>query len=256
MAKLEIHQFICRSDNFGVLIHDAEAGVTATIDTPEIAAIERALAEKGWKLTHILNTHHHGDHTEGNIALKQKYNCTVVGPRGEAAKIPGLDVALGDGDTYMLGTFEVRAIETPGHTAGQINYYIPAAKVAFTGDTLFSLGCGRMFEKGAQDMWASLDKLRKLPGDTQIYCGHEYTESNAKFALTIEPENAALQKRAEEVRALRAAGKFTLPTRLDLELATNPFLRPESPHIQSRLGMTGRPLWEIFGEIRARKDKS
>jgi hydroxyacylglutathione hydrolase len=122
MANLDIHQFTCRSDNFGVLIHDASAGVTATIDTPEVAAIERALAEKGWKLTHILNTHHHGDHTEGNLPLKQKYGCMVVGPRAEAAKIPGIDVELGEGDTYTFGSFEARAIETPGHTAGQINY--------------------------------------------------------------------------------------------------------------------------------------
>lgn len=256
MADLQIHQFMCRSDNFGVLIHDPQANVTATIDTPEAAKIEAALAEKGWKLTHILNTHHHGDHTEGNLPLKQKYGCTVVGPKGEAAKIPGIDVQMGEGDTYKFGGFEVRAIETPGHTAGQINYYIPKAKAAFTGDTLFSLGCGRLFEKGADSMWPALEKLSKLPGDTMIYCGHEYTLSNAKFALTIEPENEALQKRAKEVEALRAAGKATLPVRLDQELATNPFLRPSSPAIQKRLGMEGRPLWEIFGEIRARKDKS
>ena len=256
MADLQIHQFMCRSDNFGVLIHDADNNLTATIDTPEIAAIETALANTGWKLTHILNTHHHGDHVEGNLPLKQKYGCTVVGPKGEAAKIPGLDIALGEGDVYTFGGYDIRAIETPGHTAGQINYYIPKAKVAFTGDTLFSLGCGRLFEKGADSMWPALEKLMKLPGDTMIYCGHEYTLSNAKFALTIEPENAALQQRAEDVSALRAAGKPTLPVRLDLELATNPFLRPSSPAIQSRLGMVGRPLWEIFGEIRARKDKS
>jgi hydroxyacylglutathione hydrolase len=256
MANLQIHQFTCRSDNFGVLIHDLGANVTATIDTPELAKIEAALATTGWKLTHILNTHHHGDHTEGNLALKQKYGCTVVGPKAEAAKIPGIDVQLAEGDTYRFGSHEVHVIDTPGHTAGQINFHIPSAKVAFTGDTLFSLGCGRLFEKGAEFMWPALEKLMKLPGDTMIYCGHEYTLSNAKFALTIEPENAALQKRADEVASLRAAGKPTLPVRLDLELATNPFLRPSSPAIQARLGMIGRPLWEIFGEIRARKDKS
>jgi hydroxyacylglutathione hydrolase len=256
MADLQIHQFTCRSDNFGVLIHDADAKVTATIDTPELAPIEAALAKTGWKLTHILNTHHHGDHVEGNLALKQKYGCTVVGPKAEAAKIPGIDVSVAEGDVYKFGGYDVRVIETPGHTAGQINFYLPKAKVAFTGDTLFSLGCGRLFEKGAEFMWPALEKLMKLPGDTMIYCGHEYTASNAKFALTIEPENAALRKRAEEVATLRTAGQPTLPVRLDLELATNPFLRPSSPAIQARLGMAGRPLWEIFGEIRARKDKS
>jgi hydroxyacylglutathione hydrolase len=255
MAELQIHQFNCLSDNFGVLIHDASQAVTASIDTPEAAAIEKALAEKGWRLTHILNTHHHGDHTGGNLALKGKYGCTIVGPRGEADKIPGIDVKVGGGDLYKLGSFDVEVIDTPGHTAGQINYFLPQAKVAFTGDTLFSLGCGRLFEKGAQEMWGGLEKLMRLPGDTMIYCGHEYTASNAKFALTIEPENQALQKRAEEVAALRAAGKPTLPTRLDRELATNPFLRPSSPAIQARLGMKGEPLWKIFGEIRARKDK-
>jgi hydroxyacylglutathione hydrolase len=229
MANLQIHQFTCRSDNFGVLIHDLGANVTATIDTPELAKIEAALATTGWKLTHILNTHHHGDHTEGNLALKQKYGCTVVGPKAEAAKIPGIDVQLAEGDTYRFGSHEVHVIDTPGHTAGQINFHIPSAKVAFTGDTLFSLGCGRLFEKGAEFMWPALEKLMKLPGDTMIYCGHEYTLSNAKFALTIEPENAALQKRADEVASLRAAGKPTLPVRLDLELATNPFLRPSRP---------------------------
>jgi hydroxyacylglutathione hydrolase len=256
MADLQIHQFTCRSDNFGVLIHDPDTKATASIDTPELAPIEAALATKGWKLTHILTTHHHGDHVEGNLALKQKYGCTIVGPKAEAAKIPGIDVQVAEGDVYKFGGYDVRVIETPGHTAGQINYFIPRAKVAFTGDTLFSLGCGRLFEKGAEHMWPALEKLSKLPGDTLIYCGHEYTASNAKFALTIEPENAALQKRAEEVATLRAAGKPTLPVRLDQELATNPFLRPSSAAIQKRLGMEGRPLWEIFGEIRARKDKS
>jgi hydroxyacylglutathione hydrolase len=256
MADLQIHQFTCRSDNFGVLIHDADANVTATIDTPELAPIEAALSAKGWKLTHILTTHHHGDHVEGHLALKEKHGCTVVGPKAEAAKIPGIDVQVSEGDVYKFGGYDVRVIETPGHTAGQINFHLPKAKVAFTGDTLFSLGCGRLFEKGPEFMWPALEKLMKLPGDTMIYCGHEYTASNAKFALTIEPENTALQKRAEEVATLRAAGKPTLPVRLDLELATNPFLRPSSPAIQARLGMAGRPLWEIFGEIRARKDKS
>ena len=229
MADLQIHQFTCRSDNFGVLIHDADAKVTATIDTPELAPIEAALTKTGWKLTHILNTHHHGDHVEGNLALKSKYGCMVVGPKAEAVKIPGIDVQVAEGDVYKFGGFDVRVIETPGHTAGQINYFIPKAKVAFTGDTLFSLGCGRLFEKGAEFMWPALEKLMKLPGDTMIYCGHEYTASNAKFALTIEPENAALQKRAEEVAALRAAGKPTLPVRLDCGIGDQSLPAPVEP---------------------------
>ena len=256
MANLEIHQFPCLSDNYGVLIHDAEAGLTATIDTPEAAAIRAALAEKGWTLTHILNTHHHGDHTGGNAELKAETGCIVVGPKPEQAKIPGIDVALGDGDTYTFGNFELQVLETPGHTAGHISFYAPAAGVAFVGDTMFALGCGRLFEGTAEMMWTSLSKLTALPAETVIYCGHEYTQANADFALTIEPENEALQRRVREIAELRAVGKPTVPTRLDLELATNPFLRPDSPEIQARLGMQGRADWEIFGEVRARKDNA
>lgn len=255
MSALEIHQFPCLSDNYGVLIHDAKAGLTASIDAPDAAAVEKALAHKDWTLTHILTTHHHGDHTAGNAPLKAKYGCTIVGPRNEAARIPGIDIAVGEGDTYQFGAFAARVLDTPGHTAGHISYWIPAASVAFVGDTLFAVGCGRLLEKGPDVMWPSLQKIMALPPETIIYCGHEYTAANAKFALTIEPENLALQERVSDIAALRAAGRPTLPTRLDLELATNPFLRPSSPAIQARLGMAGRPLWEIFGEIRARKDR-
>jgi len=255
MAELEIHQFPCLQDNYGVLIHDRGAGVTATIDTPEAEAIKRALAEKGWTLTHILNTHHHGDHTGGNLALKADTGCMVVGPKGEAGKIPGLDTAVGDGDTIKFGTFEIRVLDTPGHTAGHVSLFIPAAGVVFAGDTLFALGCGRVFEGTPQMMWASLKKLMGLPPSTRIYCGHEYTLSNAKFALTIEPENASLQKRLKEIEALRAAGKPTVPTRLDVELDTNPFLRAHVPAIRRRLGMETAQDWEVFGEIRERKNR-
>jgi hydroxyacylglutathione hydrolase len=235
MPKLEIHQFPCLSDNFGVLIRDADQGVAASIDAPDAKAVAAALASKGWHLTHILTTHHHADHTGGNLALKAETNCTIIGPRGEAAKIPGID--------------------PPGHTAGHITYWIPSADVAFVGDTLFAIGCGRVIEGNAQMMWQSLQKLMALPPQTSVYCGHEYTQSNAKFALTIEPENAALQKRAKEVDSLRAAGKATLPTTIGLELETNPFLRPAIPAIQQRLGMAGKPEWQIFGEIRERKNR-
>jgi hydroxyacylglutathione hydrolase len=256
MEKLEIHQFPCLADNYGVLIHDPAAGVTAAIDTPDAAAISAALKEKGWRLTHIFNTHHHGDHTGGNLALKSQTGCMIVGPRGEAGKIPGIDKAVGEGETYRFGSHEVRILDTPGHTLGHISYWIASQRVAFVGDTLFAMGCGRVFEGTARMMWQSLEKLAALPGETRVYCGHEYTQSNAKFALTIEPENEALRARAEEVERLRAAGAPTLPTRIDLELATNPFLRPRVPAIQKRLGMEGRPEWEIFGELRERKNRS
>jgi hydroxyacylglutathione hydrolase len=255
MARLDIHQFPCLSDNYGVLIRDAEAGVTAAIDAPDAGQVATALKEKGWRLTHILTTHHHGDHTAGNLPLKAETKCTIIGPRGEAAKVPGIDKQVGEGDTFKFGSFEVRVLDTPGHTAGHITYWIPSAGVAFVGDTLFAIGCGRVIEGNAQMMWTSLQKLMALPKETQIYCGHEYTQSNAKFALTIEPENAALVKRAKEVDQLRAAGKPTLPTNIGIELETNPFLRPNVPAIQQRLGMVGKPEWQIFGEIRERKNR-
>ncbi len=256
MANLEIHQFPCLSDNFGVLIHDPGQNLTASIDAPDAKAVSAALKEKGWTLTHILTTHHHADHTDGNLALKTASRCIIVGSRAEAGKIPGIDKQVSEGSTFTFGSHEVRVLETPGHTAGHITYLIPSASVAFVGDTLFAIGCGRVIEGNAQMMWQSLQKLMALPKETVVYCGHEYTQANAKFALGIEPENAALQKRAKEVDQLRAAGKPTLPTTIGLELETNPFLRPHVAAIQQRLGMTGRPEWEIFGEIRERKNRS
>lgn len=256
MPQLEIHQFPCLSDNYGVLIHDREKAVTASIDAPEAAAVRQALAQKGWTLTHILTTHHHADHTGGNSALKSETGCTIVGPRAEAARIPGIDVALGDGDTYQFGSFEARVLDTPGHTAGHITYWLPDAGVAFAGDTLFALGCGRLFEDSAENMWASLSKLIALPPETKVYCGHEYTQANAKFALTIEPENDALQSRAKEIAELRSRGEPTLPTTIARELESNPFLRTQSPAIRKRLGMEDRADWEIFAEVRRRKDNA
>ena len=256
MAKLEIHQFPALSDNYGVLIHDPASDVTASIDAPEAHAVLDALARTGWRLTHILTTHHHHDHTGGNAALKAQTGCTIVGPRAEATKIPGLDKAVGEGDSFEFGQFEVRVLDVPGHTAGHIAYWLPEAKVAFVGDTLFAMGCGRLFEGSAETMWTSLGKLMALPSDTALYCGHEYTASNAAFALTVEPENAQLVARADEVRKARERGEPTLPTRLDVELETNPFLRASSPDIQQRLGMIGEPLWKVFGEIRRRKDNA
>ena len=256
MASLEIHQFPCRSDNFGVLIHDAEAGVTASIDAPEGAAVERALADTGWTLTHIITTHHHGDHVEGNLMLKQKYNVHIIGPEAEASKIPGIDETVREGDSFKFGSFNVEVIETPGHTLGQVNYFLPEAKVAFTGDTLFALGCGRIFEGTPAQMWGSMVKLKKLPEDTTVYCGHEYTLANAKFALTVDPNNFALVERVAEIEVLRAQDKPTLPTTMALELATNPFLRPDDAAIRAHLGMMDASDEAVFTEIRHRKDVS
>lgn len=253
---LEIHQFPCLSDNFGVLISDRLSGVTASIDAPDAAAVRAALAAKGWKLSHILTTHHHHDHTGGNLELKAETGCTIVGPKGEAAKIPGIDQQVEQGDRFKFGSFDVDVLDTPGHTAGHISFVIPAAKVAFVGDTLFAMGCGRVIEGSMQMMWDSLEKIASLPPDTQIYCGHEYTVANAKFALTIEPDNQELVRRAAEVQTLRAAGKATLPTTVAAELKTNPFLRAREPGIRKRLGLEDAQDWRVFAEIRERKNRS
>ncbi len=254
MSNLQIEQFSARSDNFGVLIHDPEASVTASIDAPDENAILEALKRRGWKLTHIFTTHHHGDHVEANFALKKRFGAEIIGPRDEETKIPGIDRALSHGERFAFGTFEVEAISTPGHTAGEISFHIPAAKVVFTGDTLFSLGCGRLFEGTPATMFKSLQRLTALPGDTEVYCGHEYTESNARFALTVDPENSALKERAKEVTALREAGHPTLPTTILREMATNPFLRWHDPSIRRNLKMEDASDEAVFAEIRKRKD--
>ncbi|HEX9881147.1 MAG TPA: hydroxyacylglutathione hydrolase [Hyphomicrobium sp.] len=256
MPKLDIEQFSCLSDNYAVLIHDEEAGMTASIDAPDADAILQHLAAKGWRLTHLLVTHHHGDHTGGNLKLKEATGCMVIGPKGEAERIPGIDRAVGEGDVVTFGHFEIRVLDTPGHTVGHISYWIPEARVAFVGDTLFAMGAGRVFEGNAEMMWNSLKKIMALPPDTEIYCGHEYTAANAQFALTVDPDNIALQHRAKEVGELRAKGQPTLPTRLDRELETNPFLRPNVTAIRSKLGLPFAPDWKVFAEIRERKNRA
>lgn len=259
MATLQIRQIPCLQDNYGYLIHDPESGLTAAIDTPDAAAIERELAAQGWKLDYILNTHHHFDHAGGNLALKARTGCMIVGSRADAARIPGIDVLVGEGDRFALGSHEggheARILETSGHTVGHICYVFDADKAAFVGDTLFSLGCGRFFEGTPAQMWASLQKLMALPDDVRVYCAHEYTQSNARFAVTMEPGNAALAARVAEVAALRAAGRPTVPSTIGLEKATNPFLRPASPELRKTLGMPAAPDEDVLGETRRRKDR-
>jgi hydroxyacylglutathione hydrolase len=251
-----VHQFMCLKDNFGVLIHDSSTGATASIDAPDADAVIAAAASQGWTVTDLLITHHHADHVQGAPGLKARYpNLRIVAPAKEAEKIGGVDVRLAEGDYAHVGDIAAKVIETPGHTAGHISYWFEEDEIAFCGDTLFALGCGRVFETPMETMWASLLKLARLPGQTEIYCGHEYTESNARFALTIEPDNAALQARAEDVAKRRAAGQATLPTTIAAELAANPFLRAEERDLQARLGMAGADPAAVFAEIRSRKDK-
>ncbi len=251
----QTHLFPCLSDNFGVLLHDPVSGATASIDAPEAAPVEAALQKTGWRLTDILVTHHHADHTAGIGALKDRHKCRVIAPRAEAARIAHVDETVGEGEVVQIGGLNGRVIDTPGHTAGHVSYFFPAEKLAFVGDTLFSIGCGRVIEGTAEMMWASLLKLRGLPDDTQFYCGHEYTAANIRFAKTVEPDNDALAARAQEVERLAAAGKPTIPATIGAEKAANPFLRADDAALAQSLGLAGSPAWKVFAEIRERKNR-
>ncbi len=241
-------------DNYGYLLHDPESGETAMVDPSEPGPVLAALADTGWRLTHILNTHHHFDHIGGNQALKAETGAHIAGPEADRHRIPDLETGLAEGSTYRIGTSSCRVLEVPGHTSGHIALVFDADDAVFSGDTLFALGCGRLFEGTAQQMWRSLGKLRALPDATRIYCGHEYTQSNCRFAVTVEPDNKALASRAEEIAALRAAGRPTIPSTIGLERQTNPFLRADLPAVQAALGMAGADPVAVFAEIRRRKD--
>lgn len=245
----------CLRDNYAVLVHDPDSRTTLLVDAPEEAPVAAALRRHGWTLTHILITHHHHDHVTGLMSLKADTGAEVFGPAEEADRIAGLDRTLVDGDQVRIGPWTVHAIRTPGHTLGHLCYHLPSIGVAFTGDTLFALGCGRVFEGTLDAMWTSLDRLKAaLPPETTLYCGHEYTLSNARFAVSIDPENAALAARAERVQEARAAGRPTVPTTMADELATNPFLRADDPGLAAALGMESAAPAAVFAHLRRRKD--
>jgi hydroxyacylglutathione hydrolase len=252
----EIRLFPCLADNFGYLVHDPASKAVASIDAPEAAPIIKALEREGWTLTDILVTHHHGDHVGGIAELKQKYNCRVVAPHDKTAKIPLVDARVSQGDIVKVGNLLARVLETPGHTLDHISYVFDDDKALFAADTLFSIGCGRVFEGTYPMMWDSLLKLRALPDDFRLYCGHEYTAANVKFALTIEQSNPDLKARAEEVTRLRAAGKPTIPTLLGEEKRANVFLRADEPSVAASVHLKGASAAEVFGELRERKNKS
>lgn len=254
-GTLEIAVFPMLSDNYGFLIHDSLSGATAVVDPADAVATLAACAEHGWHLTHILNTHHHGDHVGGNLALKAETGCIVIGPAYDRDRIPGIDIAVDEASGADFAGHHAEVFFVPGHTRGHIAYWFAADHALFCGDTLFSLGCGRLFEGTPQQMWQSLLKLRALPDDTRVYCAHEYTQSNARFALTAEPENATLRRQAEKVAALRAAGEFTIPSTLGAEKACNPFLRADQPDLRRRFGGVGKSDAEVLGAIRAAKDR-
>jgi hydroxyacylglutathione hydrolase len=252
----EIRLFTCLTDNFGALIHDPATKATAAIDAPEAAPIIKALEREGWTLTDILVTHHHHDHVGVIAELKQKYKGRVVAPHDKTAKIADVDLRVKQGDIVKVGSLLGRVLETPGHTLDHISYVFDDEKVVFAADTLFSIGCGRVFEGTYPIMWDSLLKLRALPDDFRLYCGHEYTASNVKFALGIEPNNPALKARAEEVTRLRADGKPTVPTLMGDEKKANVFLRADDPAVIAAVHMKGASGAEVFGELRERKNKS
>jgi hydroxyacylglutathione hydrolase len=247
---LTVHQFPCLSDNYGFLIRDDASGETACIDTPESGAILRQLDSLGWDLTYILNTHWHPDHAGGNADIKAVTGCTIVGPQ-EVTRISILDREVKGGDTVQLGETTFQVLESGGHTLGHIAYFDAADRIAFVGDTLFALGCGRLFEGTPEQMWDSLQRLAALPDDTKVYCAHEYTASNARFALSVD-ESAALKARADEIFAARERGEWTVPTTIGLEKATNPFLR--APALAAKVGAAGAGDAQAFAAVRAAKD--
>ncbi|WP_375599184.1 hydroxyacylglutathione hydrolase [Devosia sp. Naph2] len=251
---LIVDVFAARSDNFGYLVHDQASGRTAAIDAPEAGPIREALDQRGWTLTDIFITHHHIDHVEAIAELKSAFGTRVVGPRDEADKIEGLDELLGDGDRLELGETRFAVMATPGHTLGHIVFYEKEGGHLFSADALFSLGVGRMFEGAPGPMWEGLKRLRELPDETLVYCGHEYTQSNAKFALSIDPDNETLKARAAEVESLRAAGRPTIPFNLGEDKKANPFLRADTPELAKHYGLEGADPAEVFAAIRKGKD--
>ena len=251
---INIHLVPCLKDNYAYLVHEPATKSVAVVDPSETAPVVAALKQHGLQLTHILNTHHHFDHTGGNLELKEMTGAKIIGPKADADRIPGIDIGVGEGDLVAVGASVARVFDIPAHTKGHIAFWFEADKAVFTGDTLFAMGCGRLFEGTPDQMWSSLSKLARLPADTRVYCGHEYTQSNGRFALTLEPDNADLVSRMKEVDDLRQKGLPTIPSTIGIELKTNPFMRPTSPSIRKSLSLESAGTVEVFAETRRRKD--
>lgn len=254
MSGLDVVQIPVLRDNYVYLAHDPATGACAAVDPAVAGPVLAALDERGWRLSHILNTHHHHDHVGGNLELKRATGCVIVGNAEDAARIPGIDRSVADGDRFALGACTAEVIAVSGHTIGHIAYWFADDGVLFCGDTLFALGCGRLFEGTPEQMWQSLSRLRALPAHTRVYCAHEYTEANAAFALSVDPANAALIDRAKAVRAARRAGRPTVPSTVEEERRTNPFLRADEPALAQAAGLAGAKPERVFAEIRRRKD--
>jgi hydroxyacylglutathione hydrolase len=251
---LSVELIPCLTDNYAYLLHDPADGLCAVVDPSEPEPVRRALAGGGLKLTHILNTHHHFDHTGGNLPLKEEFGAMIVGPAKDRERIPGIDVGVDESAPWQFGSHTARILEIPAHTRAHIAFAFDDDDIVFTGDTLFAMGCGRLFEGTPQMMWTSLSKLMRLADDMRVYCGHEYTLSNGRFALTAEPDNKDIQARMKEVQTLRAQSQPTIPSTMGLEKKTNPFLRPDSPDIRKTLAMEEADNVAVFGELRRRKD--
>lgn len=254
MSTLAIHQIPTRSDNYVWLIREGSTGNAAVVDPSDAGPVLDTLEMFGWTLTHVLATHHHNDHVGGVPELKEKTGCTVVGARVDRERIPGIDIEVGDGDSFKLYEAEAKVWDVPGHTSGHIAYWFPESKALFCGDTMFALGCGRLFEGTAEQMWTSLSKFGEVPDDTWVYCAHEYTQSNAKFALSVDPANDALKAYVEEIDRRRERGVSTVPSLMGVERRTNPFLRADTPDLKQAVGMADASPVDVFAEVRARKD--
>ncbi|MEK9672198.1 MAG: hydroxyacylglutathione hydrolase [Rhodospirillaceae bacterium] len=254
MSRLEIQQIPVLNDNYVYLAHCPETGATGVVDPAVSGPVLDAADKLGWNITHILNTHHHGDHTGGNLEIQAETGCEIVGPEADKDRIPGIRTQVSDGDAYRLGKAEAMVYDVPGHTRGHIAYWFEGSDALFCGDTLFAMGCGRLFEGTPAQMVKSLEKFKRLPPQTRVYCAHEYTQSNGRFALTVEPDNKALVQRMKDVDAARAKNIPTVPSTIGDELATNPFMRSDSPGLQKAIGMAGAGYVDVFAETRQRKD--
>jgi hydroxyacylglutathione hydrolase len=253
-TTLEIVRIPVLNDNYVWLMREPQSGAVGVIDPAVAGPVLAEAARRRWKITHVLNTHHHGDHVGGNREIKEATGCTIVGPRRDRARIPGIDVEVDDGERYRFGEAEADVFFVPGHTSGHVAYAFREQKALFCGDTLFALGCGRLFEGTPAQMWTSLSRLRNLPDDMRVYCAHEYTQSNARFALTVETDNTKLVERSAAIDAARARGEATVPSLLGEEKATNPFLRADVAAVQRAVGLSGGDPVAVFAEVRHRKD--
>ncbi len=251
---LHIETVPCLQDNYAYVLHDDITRRTALVDAPEVEPIRELLVGRGWELSDLLITHHHSDHIDGVADLHKIYDCRVIGAQADQHRLPTLDLAVGETDVEAVCGEEVHIIDVPGHTVGHIAFYMPGAQALFSADSLMSCGCGRLFEGTPAQMWESLLKMRKLPDETTVYSGHEYTLTNIRFALTLEPEHEALKSRLQTAEDLRKADKPTLPVSLAEEKRTNPFLRADDPALKAAIGMEGASDEDVFAEIRKRRD--